>query len=329
MSESLSPVVVASKQDLEEFFSSEVRGEMETAFPKVRWIDPGETAVPFESAEVIVGGWALSNVPLDAVTDGPLRYVCLFTGSPTGKVTRQHVEAGMLLTNWGTAASPFVAEGGLLMILTALRRSHEYSRLLLHEKEWRSLRNPAGTLHGKRVGVHGFGGIARSLIELMRPFGVQMSVHAPGVPRELIEAVGATPVGSLEELAAGAEVFVEIEAARADNRRCVNHDVLSRLPIGATFVNFGRGHLVDESALVAVANERKLRVALDVYDQEPLPDDSPLRSIEGVLLMPHMAGPPPEARRHLGRLAVDNVRRYAAGESPRFLIDADAFDRLT
>ena len=322
-------VVVASRDDLDEFFPPDLRAEWDAVLPGTRWVDPDREPVPFDQAEVIVGGWSLSNVPDAAVLDGPLKYVCLFTGSPTGKVTAAQIEAGLLVSNWGTTVAPFVAEGGLAMILAALRRLHVYAADVADNHGWAGIRAEGATLHGKRVAVHGFGGVARALIDLLAPFHVELTVHAPGVPHELIREKGGRPVDSLAELADGAEVFVEVEALRDDNVGCIDADVLWRLPRGAAFVNIGRGALVNEADLARVATELGLRVALDVFATEPLPADSPLRSIPGVLLMPHHAGPPRDARPVLGRLALDNVRRYLAGEPVRHAVDAAALARMT
>jgi phosphoglycerate dehydrogenase-like enzyme len=84
---------------------------------------------------------------------------------------------------------------------------------------------------------------------------------------------------------------------------------------GAVFVNLGRGGIVDEQAMLAALREGRLRgVASDVFDQEPLPADSPLWDAPNLLISPHLGGDDVDSPRRLVEQWLDNLRRWTRGE---------------
>jgi phosphoglycerate dehydrogenase-like enzyme len=101
------------------------------------------------------------------------------------------------------------------------------------------------------------------------------------------------------------------------------------IPEWGVFVNVGRGCVVDEAALIRVASEGKIQVALDVFEQEPLAAESPFRGMPNVTLLPHLSGPTRDRRRDCGALALKNLRAYLRGESQEALVTLDIYDRST
>ena len=326
------PVFALIPSEADDFFPPSLRAKVQEAFPHSVWLNPED--VPreqLESASILVGAWRLRDIPLELLKSrgGNLEYLCLLVGSPKRSITREHIEEGLLVSNWGNTISPIVAEGAIALILSRLRKIPYYNDELVNKGLWNNVSGDTATLFGKRVSIHGFGNLARALIPLLRPFNVSISVHAPGVPVELIEAEEVRPISSLEELAHGCEVFIEAEALRPDNFECINRQILSRLPRGCLFINIARGALVNEADLIEVAGERELKVALDVYQQEPLPRESPLFDIPDALLIPHMCGPTKDARRLCGELALENLKLYLGGQEPKNVIGLQDFDRIT
>jgi len=78
-----------------------------------------------------------------------------------------------------------------------------------------------------------------------------------------------------------------------------------------------------------VAREGKLQIALDVYEQEPLPPDSPFRGLRNVTLLPHLGGPTRDRRRDAGALALQNLRAFLNGGTPQAVVTLDSYDRST
>lgn len=290
-----------------------------------------EPALRALAPAVLVTGWRTPPLPpawLDS-PECPLRYVCHLTGSVRALVPRSFLERGGLVTNWGPLASPLVAEHALLLALAALR----------NQGRWRDfLSRPAGerqiaelgtrTLQGRHVGVHGFGGIARALLPLLRPFGVRVSLHA-NVPAALVRAAGAEPCDSLGELFARSEILFECEALTPATAGLVSAPILARLPDGAVFVNVGRGGLVDEAALLREAGAGRIRLALDVAHDEPITAASAVLRIPDAIISPHIGGPTLDRYPECGAHALRNVRRYLAGEPLENVVTTEIFDRST
>jgi D-3-phosphoglycerate dehydrogenase / 2-oxoglutarate reductase len=111
----------------------------------------------------------------------------------------------------------------------------------------------------------------------------------------------------------------------AATHHLIDAQALARLPAGAIVVNTSRGPLVDEAALAAALRSGRLGgAALDVFAHEPLPAESPLRDLPGVILSPHAAWYSPQARTELPRLATQQVLDFLAGDAVPNLVNSAA-----
>ena len=124
-------------------------------------------------------------------------------------------------------------------------------------------------------------------------------------------------------------MIIELAAYTPENRHLVSESILRMIPEGGTFVNVGRGAVVDEEALLRIAREGRLQVALDVYGKEPLPADSGFRGLPNVTLLPHLGGPTIDRRQDAGALGVANLERYLNGEPLEAVVSLPVYDRST
>ncbi len=281
---------------------------------------------------VLITGWRTPPLPETwlATPDCPLRYVCHVTGSVRHLVPRSFLANGGSVSNWGTLVSPQVAEHALLLALAALRNQPSWKPFIQdapigkhsHELKTRSL-------FGRQVGLHGFGSVTRALLPLLRPFGVTLRAYSTGVPDSLILEAGVQPCATLKKLFAASEILFECEALTSQSSGSVGAEALSALPIGAVFVNVGRGGLVQEDALLAAARAGRIRLALDVVTQEPLSPDSPFLALDDAILSPHIAGPTTDRYPDCGARALTNLSQFLRGEKPDDLIALAAYDRAT
>ncbi len=244
--------------------------------------------------EILITGWSTPPLPEDWLrrADCPLRYVCHVAGSVRQLVPRVFIERGGVVTNWGERISGQVAEHGLLLALSALRNQSAWGPFMARpvaERQISELRTR--TLFGLRVGLHGFGSIARALVPLLRPFGTTLSAYSAGVPESIFAQHGIQAAPSLEELFSGSDVLFECESLTPSTHGLVSAAVLAELPDNAVFVNIGRGGLVDDDALIREAKSGRLRLGLDVISDEPVTSDSPFLALPGVVLSPHIGGP--------------------------------------
>lgn len=283
-------------------------------------------------AEVLMSCWATPPLPEDLPVggEGELRYVCHLAGSVKSLVPRSLIERGLKVTNWGGSVSRTVAECALLLILSALRRSSYWAVAMHREGKWKDKYAViTESLFERTVGFHGFGAIARQLVPLLKPFNVQISSYSPGVADEIFAQYGVRRCDSLAELFSGNDILVELAASTPETFRSVNEDILRLIRPGGVFVNVGRGAIVDEAALARVAKEGRIEVALDVYDVEPLPVESPLRGLPNVTLLPHLGGPTKDRRKDSGLLCRNNLQRYLVGQPLEAEVTLDVYDRTT
>ncbi len=284
---------------------------------------------------VLVTGWGTPTIP-ESYAQSPdlsLRYVCHLVGSVKQIVPRRLLERGVLVSNWGTGVGSAVAEHALLLVLGTLRNLPAWEPFM---QNWSRQKVASAstvlatrTLRGQRVGLHGFGSVARELVHLLRPFSVELSAYSLGVPPGLFEQHGVRRRGDLKELFSNSDILIECEALTRHNEGSVNEDVLRCLPDGAVFVNVGRGHLVDEAALIRVSRENSLRLGLDVYQEEPLPASSVFHGMEGCLLSPHIAGPTGDAFSRLCEFSLANLLRHLRREKIEAVVSLDVYDRST
>ena len=322
--------------EMREFLPEPMLGQLRHLVPAVRLLDPtgmSEAAFARELAamnpDILVGCWKTPKLP--DTLPARLRYVCYIVGSVKKLVTRNHLEHGLLVTNWGGAISRTVAEAALFHILACLRNASHWA-IAMHQPgvaAWKNSLTDSRSLFCRPVGIHGFGPVARELINLLQPWQCPVSVFAPDLTPELAAQYDVQPAASLDSLFADNEVIVELAPLIAATTGVVTERLLRLIRPGGVFVNVGRGAVVDESALLRVAREGRINLGLDVYTTEPLPADSGFRSLPKVNLTPHMAGPTIDRYPDAGAFALKNLRTHVAGRLPEAIITPEIYDQST
>lgn len=316
------------------FFPEPLLTELRTLAPDFRQLDPtGLSPTAFAESlasanpDVLLASWKTPLLP--AALPPRLRYVCYLAGSIKALVAREHLERGLLLTNWGGSISRVVAECALLHTLTCLRRATLWTFAMHQKGAWKNGPTDAASLFERRVGIHGFGPVAREFVRLIRPFNCTVTVFAPDVDSAYERAYGIKRAASLETLFADSDVLVELAPLIPATTGLIGEKLLRLLPPGAAFVNVGRGAVVNEAALVAVAREGKIQFGLDVFTQEPLAPDHPLRGLSNVFLTPHFAGPTIDRYPDATAQALRNLRAFTQGLPLEAIITPEVYDRST
>ena len=280
-------------------------------------------------AEIIVTCWGSPKVTVDILKDNPqLKYMCHTAGTVRPFVEKEAIEQGLLVTNWGNAIARSVAEAALMMILCCLRRISKLTFSMHLRKEWPRTIFPEG-LFCQRVGLHGFGVIARELRRFLVPFKCKVSAYSPHVPDHIFKEHDVKRVNSLEELFEKNRIISVHAANTPENYHIINRDILGRLEDGGIIINTARGAVICEKALYDELKTCRIHAALDVYEKEPLPKDSPFRGLENCLLLPHIGGPTPDRRVDMGKMAHKNIEHYVNGEPLEHIVTARMFDLIT
>jgi phosphoglycerate dehydrogenase-like enzyme len=221
------------------------------------------------------------------------------------------------------ASSLPTAEWALALAMIGLRNAGEFfRRIVAHQPAFpgggtvrgagRGFDHPE--LTGKRVGMVGFGHVAWRLVELLRPFNVEIIVYDPYAPRELATAYGV--VFAPLEAVLGAEVVFCLVPLTPATKGMIGATELDLLRPEAVFVNVSRGRVVDSAALYERMKRGDVLGCLDVFDPEPIPLDSPIVDLPNVFLSPHIAGFTAESKRQFFALMVTELRRYFSGCEP-------------
>jgi len=193
----------------------------------------------------------------------------------------------------------------------------------LRAGQWRLAVPVSGmrALREQTVGVVGFGRIGREVVGRLRAFKCRVLVHDPVVAAGDIAAAGATAV-ALQDLLAQADIVSLHCPSSATTRRLIRAETLAGMKPGALLVNVARGDLVDTPALVQALQTGQLAAAaLDVFDPEPLPADHPLRSLQNVIVAPHIASVSPTAVRALREGAASRALAAAMGGLPPNIVN--------
>jgi D-3-phosphoglycerate dehydrogenase len=162
-------------------------------------------------------------------------------------------------------------------------------------------------LRGKTAGLIGLGNIGRNVAGLLRAFGMTLLVYDPFLPPEAIAAEGAERVELIPLLQRADFISVHARRDPADGPLLGAAEFAHMKPT-AYLVNTARSYLIDEDALAAALRARRIAgAALDVFRQEPLPDDSPLRGLDNVTLTPHLAGSTLEAWHNAPGMIVETL----------------------
>jgi len=317
-----------------DFLPEPTAGALRAVAVRTLLIDPADlTPAAFSRAlveanpEILVAAW--KTPPLPAVLPPRLRYVCYLCGSVRRLVTRRHLEDGLQVTNWGSSISRVVAEGALFHVLSCLRRGPAWALAMHLYGAWKTPQTETASLFGRRVGIHGFGNVAREFIRLIAPFGAHVTIFAPDVDEAAQAALAVRKAESLESLFAENDIIVELAPLIPETVGCVTERHLRLIRPGGVFVNVARGAIVDEAALARVAAEGRIQIGADVFNEEPLPAASPLRGRRNVTLTPHLAGPTNDRRCDAGAFALANLRAYAAGQPLQAVVTPEVYDRST
>ena len=179
-------------------------------------------------------------------------------------------------------------------------------------------------LSGSTLGIVGLGAIGRSVARIGRAFGMRvLATHRNAHAGDRDDDVDLLyPLAELRTLLAASEYIVLAAPATDETHHLIGVEELALMKPKAFLVNIARGSLIDESALVAALESRRIGGAgLDVFEREPLPPESPLWRLPNVILSPHVAGATDKYGQRLADLLVDNIARLRAGQPLRNVVD--------
>lgn len=219
--------------------------------------------------------------------------------------------AGLAYANAASVHEASTAELALALTLAAQRDLPRFVRAQ-ESGSWEF--GFTASLADRRVLLLGYGGVGTAIAARLAPFEVDVTVVASRA-REA-DGIRVHGIDELPSLLPSAEIVILTLPANDATRHLVDDAFLEALPAGALVVNVGRGPLIDTDALVDHVRRGRIRAALDVVDPEPLPQDHPLWTLDGVLISPHVGGASSAMPPRVVRLLRRQIERLRAGDEP-------------
>lgn len=277
--------------------------------------------------EVLVTGWGAPEIDADALLAAPkLEAILHSAGSVKPYLTEDVLARGIRVSSAAVANAIPVAEYTVAMIVLAgkavLPIAARY-RAQQDDLQPDSVFPRMGN-YRKRVGIVGASTIGRKVIELLRPYSLEVAVYDPFLSDAEATTLGVTSL-ELDDLLATSDVVSLHAPSLPSTDNMVDARRIALMRPGATLINTARGEILDQQALTARIVRGELYAILDVTVPEVLEAGHPLYTSDRVLLTPHIAG---SLGTELGRLAgsvLDELRRLTAGEPLAHQLERERF----
>ena len=225
---------------------------------------------------------------------------------------------GIVISHTGGQQSTAATAELTLGLLLAAARRIPAADAAIREGGFQGGVEPGIVLEGRTLGIIGLGKIGSKLARYGQALGMNVLAWSPNLTAEKAQAAGARMTDKAALLEQSDVVTLHVVLSER-SRGLLGKEDLARMKPNAILVNSSRGPLVDEAALVAAVQSGRLIAALDVYGQEPLQADHPLRGLPNTVLTPHLGYCTTEVYGQFYRESVENVLAYLDGKPIRVL----------
>ncbi len=279
--------------------------------------DPQAGIALAPTAEIMVG-W---NVPREAVQQAPrLRWVHS-TGAGVDRLLFPEILEREVLLTTSSGIHHSLIEHVLAVVLALSRRLHLAVRNQIQHRWERSPRMMGDEIAGQTLGILGLGAIGTELAGKAHALGMRVigtkrtPAPMPGVERVL-------PPDGLTDVLREADAVVVALPLTPATRGLIGEPELRTMKPTAVLINIGRGPIVQERVLIQALQERWIAgAALDVFEEEPLPAESPLYDLENVIITPHVSGASPHYMDRAVPVFCENLAAYLQGRPLRNMVD--------
>lgn len=245
-----------------------------------------------------------------------LRWIAFGMAGVDSVITDKMKDSDIIVTKAVGVADDAVAEHAIGMMLMLYRKLHLCMRSQIQNRWLRSeLVEKVMEINGSTVGVMGLGGIGKRVCRYLRVFGARIYGYDKIEPGEedLVDEFYSD--GKLDKFLSCLDCLVLCLPLTEETFHIINADRLSTMKEGAYIVNVARGSVIDEKALVEALQREKIGgAALDVFEREPLPPESPLYNLHNCIISPHIAGVTPNYWTRLADQFIENLGRFINDE---------------
>lgn len=222
-------------------------------------------------------------------------------------------EKGITLCNIPAYSSKRVAHTVIMLMLNLASSMQKQIRMLCennHDNFTKHLMVDHIEVNGKTLGIIGYGNIGKEVIKVAKALGMKILVSTR-TPREDVDGIHFT---SMEEVLKSSD-FVSLHCPLNENtRHIINQETIAMMKPSSFIINTARGALIDEQALIDAINKGVIAGAgLDVQEVEPLSEDSPLYTMDNVIITPHIGWRGLETRQRLVSMIAENIKAFSEG----------------
>jgi phosphoglycerate dehydrogenase-like enzyme len=301
-----------------------------------RWPGPGGPTLEavkdaVSRVEILVTGWgtpALDELLSDwSPENSPLRLVAHTCGTIKYLLPQSALERGLLVVHANESLAEAVAEFTIGAII-GMRR-----QIILCAERYRAGKPPLpytsmNELPGTVIGMIGASAIGRRVMELLKPWQVEILLYDPYCPEDIAAAYNARPV-DLMTLMRESDMVSLHAPITPETINMLRAEHFNAMKDGALFINTARGVLVDHDALFAALQTGRIWALLDVTDPvEPLPRSSPFFDLENCVLIHHQAGNSNQARQRQGKYSGEDIVRYLKGQPVKFRVMPERWNTM-
>lgn len=276
--------------------------------------------------DICISGWGTRTLDETILSKaGDLSLIAHIGGSVGVIASDALYDNDVIICSANQVMAKYVAEGVLTYILAGLR---DVSSLTAEMRAgaWASGWERSETLFERKIGFIGLGTVGQHLLDLLDPFDVTALIYDPYADQSKLDGYN-SQFTSLETTLSESSVVSIHASLTKETYHLLKAGQLDSLQDGALLINTARGKIIDQPALVNELDSGRIHAVLDVYEEEPLPADNPIRSLENATLFPHVAGAP--SRSLLIDAVISEIERFVEGDPLLYEIPREQFHLMT
>jgi phosphoglycerate dehydrogenase-like enzyme len=282
----------------------------------------GDCSIVYPSGRDVIGGEILDSCPdLQAVVKSSIGIETVDVEAAT--------DLGILCCNSPTVENYMGVAEATMGLMVALFKRLKLNETVIRNSGWKELENRGTLMLGKTVGIIGVGRIGQNVAKRLGAWGMKVLGYDPYIKQETVASLGVKMV-CLEELLRQSDLVTLHVVLTRETRGMLGMREFKMMKPSAFIVNTSRGPALKESELVQALNEKIIAgAALDVFEEEPLPMENPLRQVDPLrlILTPHNIGANPGSAEAGQRMAAQSMLSILDGKVPDTVVNPLAIPR--
>jgi D-3-phosphoglycerate dehydrogenase len=281
-----------------------------------------------KDVDICLTDWQCAAFSPEVLHHAPRLKLIAHAGGSVANIASDRVyEREIKVCSANDIMAKYVAEGAFAYMLAGLRLIPQHDRRMKNRQLWNKMTMESGSLFGAKLGLIGLGTVGGFLLDLLKPFEVSVKLYDPYINRDFLQKFPNVELAPLEVVLAWGSIISVHASLTPETYHLLDQRRISQMKDGALFINTARGKIVDEQALTQQLSDGRIRAVLDVYEKEPPNEDSRLRELDNVILMPHMAAAP--SREEMTFAMIEEIERFMLGKDLKREVTFEKYKLMT